>query len=245
MNYRDPRTREALAAEYVLGTLHGAARTRFEKLLREDRALRDAVDRWQEELYPAFLDALPERRPPARVWQAIAARTGPAPARPSSSVERTANWALKRHLQFWRGWAAVASAAALALAVYVGIDLMRMQPPLTVDYVAVVNDGEQQPAWLVEVDADYRRVNVQALRQQPLPADRSFELWLLPEQGQNPISVGLVPAQGETVLTLTPELRERLATAAGLAVSLEPAGGSPTGQPTGPVLYQGPLTPPA
>ena len=75
----------------------------------------------------------------------------------------------------------------------------------------------------------------------PIP-DRAFELWALPGAGAAPVSLGLLPAQGEAVLTLSPQVRPLLERGAALAVSVEPPGGSPTGQPTGPVVYQGKLT---
>ena len=71
--------------------------------------------------------------------------------------------------------------------------------------------------------------------------DNAFELWLLPADKSKPISLGLLPQQGNAVVKVTDEVALLLASS-GLAVSLEPLGGSPTGQPTGAVLYQGKLS---
>lgn len=225
MNYRNPRRRAALAAEYALGTLQGPARQRFERLLRDDLVLRHEVEQWQNDFYPALLDTLPENPPPRRVWERIALYTRPVPRRESRGL-----W---RSVGFWRGWAVLASVALLVLV------LWQWLPAPRTDYVAVLQDQSQHPAWLVRIDRASGQFRIETLRPQTRAADRSFELWLLPGGRQAPLAVGLLPAHGRAELPLSPPLRQALAQASGLAVSLEPAGGSPTDKPTGPVLYQG------
>jgi anti-sigma-K factor RskA len=234
MTRQDPELRTALAAEYALGTLHGLARRRFERLLTKDPVLREEVERWQKDLYQ-LIELLPDRDPSPSVWRVVAQRVAPPPA----VVKRAGLW---ESLVFWRSWGLLAGALAVALAVYVGADLLRPTPP---DYAVILSDSAERPAWLARLDRTRDRLSVQALRPQELAADRSFELWLLPGEGDPPRSLGLIPAQGSMSLSLPPELERRLPAAKGLAVSLEPAGGSPTNQPTGPVLYQGALLPPA
>ncbi|MDE2037235.1 MAG: anti-sigma factor, partial [Pseudomonas sp.] len=65
-------------------------------------------------------------------------------------------------------------------------------------------------------------------------------LWAIPAGGK-PISLGLLPVSGNGRIQLSKEHQALLTAPLTLAVSLEPQGGSPTGQPTGPVLYQGQL----
>ena len=69
-----------------------------------------------------------------------------------------------------------------------------------------------------------------------VPDARSRELWALPD-GAAPVSLGLMPASGSARLALDDRQRAALAAATKVAVSDEPAGGSPTGAPTGDVLY--------
>ncbi|MFO1349291.1 MAG: anti-sigma factor [Gammaproteobacteria bacterium] len=149
------------------------------------------------------------------------------------------------NVALWRSWGAVAAAAAIALAVYVVLDSGRWMGGPTVDVVAVLNDANAQPAWAVHLNNETQRLRIQALREQTLAPDKSFELWLLPGANQAPIPLGLIPASGATELDLNADLLARLPAGQALAVSLEPAGGSPTGLPTGPVLYQGALIPPS
>ena len=67
MNYRHPELRDRLASEYALGTLHGLARKRFERLMRDDADLRRSVAEWQERLMP-MAQAIAPVNPPKRVW---------------------------------------------------------------------------------------------------------------------------------------------------------------------------------
>ena len=71
-------------------------------------------------------------------------------------------------------------------------------------------------------------------------AGHDFELWMI--EGSNaPVSMGVIPVGASAHIEIPPEARQKLASGAVLAVSLEPAGGSPTGQPTGPVVAAGDL----
>src|SRR5664279_3020921 len=110
MNYRQPERADALAAQYVLGTLSSRARTRFAKLAAADPVLGRAVRAWEERLLP-FAEGIAPVTPPPDVWPRIAARIGrkrgPEPAAPSL-------WA---NLGLWRGLTLAAFATALALSV--------------------------------------------------------------------------------------------------------------------------------
>lgn len=227
MNYRNSELRDRLAAEYVLGTLRGLARRRFDRLLMEDASLRQVVWQWEQRLNP-LAEQAPPMAPPAKLWQQIENRIAPPPrvtAPPMPTLPAADRWQW-----LWKGWSMVATAALVAMMVYVG---QSPSPAASPDYVAVFNDQEAKPVWLVSVDNNgqltVRAVNAVA------QADKSFELWSLPP-GQAPRSLGLLPASGRLTRAVPAVLN--INNAPGLAVSLEPIGGSPTGQPTGPVVYQ-------
>ena len=76
MNYRRPELCDRLAAEYVLGTLHGRARARLQQLLRDDLLLQARVAFWEHKLLP-MAAPLWAAAPSAKVWRAIAARVAP------------------------------------------------------------------------------------------------------------------------------------------------------------------------
>ena len=73
MNYRNPELIDKLAGEYVLGTLRGLARKRFERLAADDATIRLHIREWEERLM-ALSNSLPDVEPPPRVWRAIEAR---------------------------------------------------------------------------------------------------------------------------------------------------------------------------
>ena len=91
-----------------------------------------------------------------------------------------------------------------------------------------------QPAWMLRAQ-DRNRIEITALNAPPATAGRAYELWLIPDADAPPQSLGLLPASGRQTVTVPAALRTQL------AVSIEPAGGSPTGLPTGPVIYRGVL----
>ena len=106
----------------------------------------------------------------------------------------------------------------------------------------VITNDKQQASWLVTTDNISRQATVKVLNAQTIAADKVFELWMLADN-QPPVSMGLLSASEDRTLTLSAKQVQELQKAKGLAVSLEPTGGSPTGLPTGPVLYQGAMQP--
>jgi anti-sigma-K factor RskA len=221
MQYPTRELADRLAAEYVLGTLRGAARVRFERWLLSGDAsqramLQTSVRRWEDRLVHLADDVTPVE-PSPRVWREIERRTA---ARGAPSV--------------WRSWALAASIAVVALATWLWSG---REPAIAWQPAAQLADAAR-PAdlWRVDVDARGERLRLQAVAPYPATERIAHELWALPSNGGAPVSLGLLPQQGELVRELTAAQRAALAAAAQFAVSQEPAGGSPTGAPTGPVL---------
>jgi len=222
MNYQTPERRRALAADYAIGLMQGAARRRFEMLLLDDAALREELAQWQESL-ASLTEAIPEQAVPEQVWQGIQARIQP---QVLHLPKKSPRWMRLR--------LALAACAVLAT-LYIGFIQQRDQ----VRYSATLLSAEQQPALRIKAHAQY--LQVEPLTLAAIGLDRSLELWAIPADGQ-PISLGVVPVGGKGKINLSQAQRALLDTPIALAVSLEPHGGSPTGQPTGPVLYQGQLS---
>lgn len=223
MNYRDPELQHRLAADYVAGALRGGARRRFEGLMAADAALRREVREWEDEIYP-LVWSLPPQMPPSRVWRGIRARL---PGR-----KRESGW----------GWSGVYSwrllSAALALVVAVGLVMYPQQVDRAAraQLMAVLQTPQAHAVLVVRAapDGTLRVRTLEDLSQ--VSGDKAMELWVLPP-GQKPRSAGLLAANGASTLARP----DGLTTVDQLAVSLEPAGGSPTGQPTGPVVMSGKL----
>lgn len=232
MKYDNDELRNKLAGEYVLGTLHGHARARFESLLKYDANLRRIVTDWQQKLGP-MSEAIKPVQPPKRVWKAIEQRL---------DFENTSPYAFIRqlwsHLFVWRSFSMMASAVILSLVVY--LSAYSPKPVVINQYVAVMTNSNKQVSWMITTNTFDQTAIVKVLNTQSLPDNKAFELWMLPN-GQQPISMGLLSASEDRTLNINNDLILKLIREKALAVSLEPSGGSPTGQPTGPVLYQGKL----
>lgn len=209
-----------LAAEYVLGTLAGDDRVQFEARLRRDPSAARAVTAWAQRLQP-LAEAVPPAIPPAALWQRIVAEVG-LPQKPSR-----------------RAWIALAAAAAVLLAALFFGDLLRR--PSVIGIAELAPQGGAT-AFTVSVLEDRERLLVRAGTVDELQ-NQSYELWAVPPSGA-PVSLGVISASGETEADVPRDKRALLEAGVTLAVSLEPQGGSPTGAPTGPVLFAGALSTP-
>ena len=236
MDYSRPDLADKLAADYVSGTLRGHARKRLESLLPAHPVLRSAVHDWQARLAPLTTSIAP-LRPPAAVWNRIEARIGHAANTTGSAVQR--HW--WQRTPFWQGVSGLATAAVLGMAVLLGNPSPAGAPIIVVLSAATPPVGSPQagviPAsFVASISADGRALTTKPLSTVPMQADRSLELWAVPAAGA-PRSLGVISAAGATVVRRSKALDDTAA----LAVSLEPPGGSPSGAPTGPVLYVGKL----
>ena len=243
--HRKPELQQRLAAEFAVGTLRGRARQRFRRFMAEDPVLAAAVQDWELRLAPMVAAVAPVQ-PPARVWQAIEERIGGAAVRPDGV------WG---NLAFWRNLGLAASGMAAGLLAAIVFIAPRAPSPapapvvvrvpsgeMAATYLAVLSDPKtQRPMLVVSAGRSSNELWVKTLDPSIHVPDRSLELWALPP-GQAPKSLGVIaPSEKRTALKLVATADQSLAEIPMLAVSLEPAGGSPTGTPTGPVLYTGPF----
>ena len=239
MNYDNPELQDRLAAEYVLGTLRGRARRRFESLLASRPALRQAVGDWEARLLPLAASLAPEE-PPPRVWQRIERQLFRAES--AEQAGQGGGW-------FGRLWASAGvwrtvAAGSVIVALLLGYSALRMQPPLPgAAQIALLQDDKGQPAVLMQFSpgaagADTVEVSLTPLQRPAAQSTHSHELWAIAPGGV-PRSLGLLPpAIGGRMKVPVALLASADLT---LAVSVEPVGGSPTGGPTGPVILQGKL----
>jgi anti-sigma-K factor RskA len=229
-SYRNPELRDRLAAEYVLGTLVGRARTRFQSLMRYDPDLRRVVAEWEARLTP-LAHAGKEIAPPDRVWRATDRRV--------RRAERRAGW--WDSLAFWRTFAVTSAAFVVALGVAIGM-MPRPEPPIST--VAVMSDSGGKPAMVVAWPPMKAmrdpHIRVKIVQDHPTMApSTSWELWLLPGGKAAPVSLGQISLDQIQVVKLPQAVTARMQGAWGMALSVEPAGGSPTGAPTGPIIFTG------
>lgn len=227
--------RDLLAAEHALGLLEGEQLLEARGLAAADPAFARAVADWEERLAP-LLAAVPEVEPPAalrqRLLDAVAAQ------RPDGQVVP-----LKRRLRFWQGVSAAASAIAASLALVVAYDSTRAPPAVEQPAASVMVASLMSDHKVTMIAAAWRPEDRSLMVMPGAMADapgHDHELWVIPADG-TPRSLGLVHAAGgrmEIAPEMAPHLSQPKVT---LALSVEPAGGSRTGLPTGPVVASGEL----
>jgi anti-sigma-K factor RskA len=205
------------AAERALGTEPSRAEPKGGERA-EDRDEREA---WEMRLAP-LLDPIPPIAPPDGLFDRILERI--------DADQRVIDLATVR----WRAsrWKAAAIAAGVAAAALAAIAVLPIfLPPSSERYVAIVtSDSDGTAGLVVQFDTGTGVATVIPVGI-PVPAGRSLEMWYLPVGADRPRSLGLLPA--------TPEELPQLEAGPGdlFAVSIEPEGGSPTGQPTQPIYH--------
>ena len=218
---------EMMAAEFVLGLLDGEERAAALRRILADPGFAGEVEEWRLRLAGLY-DDYPEAVPPAAVAQRLARSLAPAP--PVSAGRR---W-------FPAGAAVAAIAAAFVLVFFLSRPAPR--PPEIAHQVMVASLTSTDGATALSAFADATSGEIRLPRAAIAPAGRSAELWLIGGDGI-PKPIGLLAARGPSRLALPASQKSGLQPGVTLAVSIEPEGGSPTGQPTGPVVASGKLSP--
>lgn len=215
MRYTDTKLLDALASAYVLGTLEGGARRRFERLLRDRIDVRALVTQWEQRLGQLAL-SVPARRPSANLWRAIEARTRPV-AEHKAASSRWPAWLRPAGFGLGGIAAGVIAASALFLSapgLFITSDqlAMRSGERLPQSYVGVLTDAEGQGRLLVSSLRHGKTLTLKVLGTAPLTSalasDERLVLWALPADGA-PFAMGTVPAGGTQVSAL-PDTSEKL-----------------------------------
>jgi anti-sigma-K factor RskA len=232
--------RDGLAAEYVLGTLDAAERASVERRLRVDVQLARAVAAWERRLEP-LLDTIEPVEPPhdalALIHARIDADSEPAAPQDSPTAEIVH---LRRRVRNWRIATIAASAVAATLALFIGL----YDTPVVTEerFVAVLEGDDRNPAFVAAVNVKDKSIMVIQVGGDLTPTPgHSHELWALGGGRDAPQSLGLLDTSASIPADKLGQLDPSTLETTSFAVSLEPEGGSPTGQPTGPVMFSGKL----
>lgn len=239
MNYLKPERLDRLAREYALGTLHGGARRRFERVLREHDEATLAVSGWQRQ-FDTLAASVPPLAPSEAVWSGLEQR-----------LFKTASQPARRS-----GWASILSGlfagrvlgGALAGALLCVV-VLRQEPQwigqepyrdaLPASYVGLLLDGAGKPTLLASSRRHGRLLSVKLLQPVAIPAGAVAQLWALPKDGSAPFAVGTVPANGSAALMLTESSEKLFFNVTRLAVSIEPAPVPPGARPSGDFVLSG------
>lgn len=215
---------DALCGEYVVGTLRGRARRRFERALRDEPLVAQRLGYWQRVFAVRYSDRVAVE-PAPETWRRL---------------ERTLDLARYRQpwyrrVALWQGWA-VAATAALVLTV--AVQLLRPTDSIQLSTVAQLAAKGDAATVTASLSKDGRTLELKSVRAVIAGPQQSYELWLLPAEGTAPISLAVL-GKLDARFDVPAAQVGRLTRGAKLAVSVEPAGGSPTGSPTGPVILVG------
>lgn len=224
-----PSEDSVLVAEYILGLLDAPEHERVRRRLEAEPELRREHALWQSRL--STLDTeFPETAPPRQVLPAIEKRLFTDPARKG----------LWQSLTLWR---TLAGAAAAVAVIAIGVNVMRPAPLSPAEFatqlVTALADQGSGVSFVALYDEGSGMFRLTALSGAAVP-DRDFELWMIGPDGK-PVSMGVVP-MAHTEMPMPEDIRSHFTPGTVLAVTLEPKGGSPTGDPTGPVVAKGAAT---
>ncbi len=220
-----PDELSVLAGEYVLGVLDENETAAVRRQAAMDPVLARAIGDWESRLAP-LAELVPPVDAPLALWDRIERSLDDARSPPPPTGFRPGT----RGARFWRATTAAALALAAVFAAIAFLPRGETPPRLA----ALGATGVPAPAFIAEARGD-GYVTLTPLNPAPVPAGRDLELWLLPKGATAVAALGVLPATGRRLAV--PNLTD----GAQLLVSLEPTGGSPTGQPTGAVLYGGTL----
>lgn len=217
------------AAEYVLGTLDHAERIQVAVLRASDAAMDVAVTAWEKRFAP-FNTLIPEAQPSPDLFGKIERRVLTLPKEP----ERPFGEEDKSRFGWWQAAALVASLAFLIITAVgkYGPQTPATPPPM----VAVLQTEPSKPMFVVSLNRKTAMIEVQTMTE-AAPANKNYELWFIPKGATAPHPMGVLSAK--TFQMPMPDMPHEEMMNVTIAVSLEPAGGSPTGLPTGPVIVTG------
>ncbi len=226
----EPHDMAVMAGEYVLGLMDDAERADFETRLATDAELRRLVSAERERFLE--LDLTATGPPPSDgLWQRIEQGVASTTSNVVDLDMRRAQSTRPSRRGFWQGFAAASVLGLIAT----GVTYMRVVPPPPRLVVVLLND-QAQPVSIVET-LDDKRIRVIPLTAIDVPADRTLQVWTLPDPATGPVSMGLLETVRATLLegpVLPTPRPDQL-----YEITLEPAGGSPTGRPTGPIIGKG------
>ena len=236
MNYLLPERLDRLAREYALGTLHGPARRRFERVVRQSAAATLAVGAWQERL-ASLAGSVPVMQPSDAVWKGLERRLFASRAGPVAPRRRFAAF-----LSWPSLGAALAGALLMALVLHLQPALIGAEPMsevLPASYVGLLTDAAGKPTVLASSRRQGRRMTVKMLQPLGVPPGQVAQLWALPKGDAAPFPVGVLPSQGSAEVVLADTSEKLFFQVPRLGVTFEAAPVQPGGRPAGPFVLIG------
>jgi anti-sigma-K factor RskA len=231
--------------------------------------IKAAIGHSTEQQAPLVLPEAPPAQPPAEpvaepvVAEAPAVVEAPPAAAPPAAVDNSNVIQLAGRVRRLRSVASIATALAAALIAMLAVQVYQPEllpealrpkprvqtvevrtpapsPVPSAQYVALLQRDGGSPAFILTVDAATKNFTVRKVGADAEPG-KSFELWLISDKLPQPRSLGVIGGSDFTVRPVLADYDAGTINAATYAVTVEPAGGSPTGGPTSAPVYVGKL----
>jgi anti-sigma-K factor RskA len=229
---------DMLAAEFVLGTLDARERATVVMRRQSEPDLDEMIVAWERRL-AALADEVTPVTPDPDLYQRIKQQIDAIEARQtgaSNDNEGNSNViSLRKRLRRWQWSTALASAAAIVLVTVLTFQPAPEQGPQS--FVAVFQQNDQQPAFMLSVDLTNRQMQIRPVTAEPMQG-KSYQMWIKADSlGPNPRSLGVLDDNLKLDRAALRDYDPELLKEATFGISVEPEGGSPTGQPSGPAIH--------
>ncbi|WP_020405325.1 anti-sigma factor [Hahella ganghwensis] len=225
LRYQNPEVQDRLASNYVIGTMRGKARDRFEKIMRVNQDIARRVHFWEEKFQPLHKGTV-EVAPKRSTWTRIVNRINGA----SDQIVVK----LLSQLRFYR----FLSAAAISVALVVGIlsftnfSTIETEAAPSINYVAVMENNQEDAVMVVTLKKTDRLLSLDILKKPQVPQSSTLQLWAVSREDGSIRSLGVVELKGHTERNLSKAEWGLIQSAEHLIVSVEKTGGSITGTPS-------------
>lgn len=213
LRYQNPELQDLLASNYVMGTLRGPARKRFESLMSRNESLVQRVRQWQEKMQPLH-EVTPEVAPKKATWQKIL-----------GSINQVADPMIEKllsRLRFYKALSTVAFTCALMIAVVAYSPWFAAKPTAAaINYVAVLKNNEATPTMVVTLTKAGRVLRLDMLQKPEVPADRKLQLWAISREDGSTESLGTIGVEKQIETNLSKAQWGLIKNAEYLIVSVE------------------------
>lgn len=224
LKYTNPIILEHLASTYVLGTLSGGARRRFERLQADRYDVRERVAQWNERLAQLAV-SIPAQQPSAQLWKKIEQRTRPS-AKPEHRVAGARRPLLAPVLSGLGGLTAGIALVSALLFFYPSLLItadqiaMRSGERLPQSYVGLLVDANANGKVLLSSLRYGRTASIKVIGPIEPPQKGHLVLWALPPN-EKALRIGEVPAKGVAQYSMPDSSEKLLAKVTKLVVTLE------------------------
>ena len=230
IRYQIPELQDRLASSYVIGTMRGKARRRFETIMHSNDAIASRVRQWENKLHP-ISDAAQPLAPKKATW-----------ARIKNSINTTSDQIVDKllsKLRFYKYLSAFAFTITLAIGVFFTVNYPTSQPTAAINYVAVMENNAEQAIMVVTLKKTGRLLSLDILKKPDMPAESSLQLWAVSKDDSSIASLGVVELKGHTEMNLTKAEWGLISNSEHLIMSVEQPGGSTSGSPSEQLVAKG------